>query len=306
MKRVLVLGGLGMLGHEIVRHLSARQHTTVALRRAAEVWPATLPAVTVIGGVDLDDAAAMQRLLDQCTPDVVVNCVGIIKQKDPASQLVHRTNAELPLRLQQACGRAGMRLVHFSTDCVFSGNADPRRPDGYNEDHVPDPVDLYGRTKLAGEVAGPGCLTLRTSFIGREITSRVSLMEWLFSQKGQTISGYKRALYSGLSTTTAAALVADLIERRPDLDGLWHVGGEAISKFDLLRLAVERGELDIELTPQSEFACDRRLDSARFTAATGWRAPSWTEMVDQVLAQPAHALNERASIAIRPLARRRT
>jgi dTDP-4-dehydrorhamnose reductase len=306
MKRVLVLGGLGMLGHEIVRHLSARQHTTVALRRAAEVWPATLPEVSVIGGIDLTKTDAMKRLLDKCAPDVVVNCVGIIKQKDPVSQVVHRTNAELPLRLQQACKRIGARLIHFSTDCVFSGAPEPQRPNGYNEDHVPDPVDLYGRSKLAGEVAGPDCLTLRTSFIGREIASRVSLMEWLFSQKGQTISGYERALYSGLSTTTAAALVADLIERQPDLDGLWHVGGEAISKFDLLRLAVERGKLGIELKPQSEFACDRRLDSARFRAATGWSAPSWPEMVDQVLAQPAHALNERASIAIRPLARQRT
>lgn len=305
MKRVLVLGGLGMLGHEIAWHLSGRQHTTVALRRAAEVWPATLPAVTVIGGVDLNDAATMQRLLDQCAPDVVVNCVGVIKQKDPVSPLVHRTNAELPMRLQQACARTGTRLIHFSTDCVFSGNAEPRRPDGYNEDHVPDPVDPYGRSKLAGEVAAPGCLTLRTSFIGREITSRVSLMEWLFSQRSRTISGYRRALYSGLSTTTAAALVADLIERHPELNGVWHVGGEAISKFDLLRLAVERGRLDIEVKPQDEFACDRRLDSARFAAATGWRAPSWPEMVDQVLAQPTHVLNERAGIAIRPLARQR-
>lgn len=290
MTRVLILGGLGMLGHELARTLSDHLDVGVAIRRPADAWPSSLPQVAVTGGTDLLIPDAASRLFDAARPDVVVNCVGAIKQKSMAELDAFAINAELPRLLARACAAHGARFIHFSTDCVFSGGPTPARALGYTEQHTPDPVDLYGRSKLRGEIGGSGCLTMRTSFIGREIEGHVSLTEWLFAQAGKSIRGYRGALYSGFSTTAMAALVRELIQRHPDLSGIWHVSAEAISKYDLLNLLIQRGRLDIALTPDSDFQCDRRLDSTRFRQVTGWTSPSWEEMVDQVLSQPRHSL----------------
>ena len=290
MTRVLILGGLGMLGHELARTLAGHVEVCVAIRRPAAAWPATLPRVAVTGTTDLLAPDAALRLLDAVTPDVVVNCVGAIKQKSMTEADALAINAELPRMLARSCTARGARFIHFSTDCVFSGGPTPVRPLGYSEQNTPDPVDLYGHSKLRCEVGGRGSLTMRTSFIGREIEGHVSLAEWLFAQAGKQIRGYRGALYSGFSTTTMAMLVRELIQRHPDLSGVWHVGGEAISKFDLLQMLIQRGKLDIALQPDTEFQCDRRLDSTRFRHATGWSVPKWDEMVDQVLSQPRHSL----------------
>jgi dTDP-4-dehydrorhamnose reductase len=290
MTRVLILGGLGMLGHELARTLAGHVEVCAAIRRPTAAWPATLPRVMVTGSTDLLAPDAALRLLDAVKPDVVVNCVGVIKQKSMTEADALAINAELPRMLARSCAARGARFIHFSTDCVFSGGPTPLRPRGYSEQHTPDPVDLYGHSKLRGEVGGRSCLTMRTSFIGREIEGHVSLAEWLFAQAGKSIRGYRGALYSGFSTTTMAMLVKELIQHQPDLSGIWHVGGEAISKFDLLQMLIQRGQLDIALQPDTEFQCDRRLDSTRFRQATGWVAPGWAEMVDQVLAQPRHRL----------------
>lgn len=292
MTRVLVLGGLGMLGHEVARVLSKDWDVAAAIRPPAAVWPSTLPGIHVIGGNDLTDQRALLGVLATARAEVIINCVGVIKQKPADDHSTWRVNVELPANLYRLCAERGLRLIHFSTDCVFSGAREPHREYGYTENHVPDPVDFYGQTKLAGEEASDaaGCLTLRTSFIGREITSHVSLVEWLLRQEGKTVNGFRHALFTGVSTTTMARLVDRLLRSHSDLAGLWHVSAAPISKYELIKLLIERGRLDVHLTIDENFFCDRRLNSSRFATATGWRAPSWPEMVDEVLSQPLHML----------------
>jgi dTDP-4-dehydrorhamnose reductase len=179
------------------------------------------------------------------------------------------------------CETIDARLIHFSTDCVFSG-----AEGAYTEDDPSDAQDMYGRTKFLGEVGGPAALTLRTSIIGRELTRRSSLLEWFLDQDGQKVKGYRRALYAGLTTNRMSHLVGDLIEHHPDLTGLFHVAGPWISKYDLLIQVRDAFGLSIEIDPDDEVAIDRTLDGSRFEAATGFCPPTWREMVTELANDP--------------------
>jgi dTDP-4-dehydrorhamnose reductase len=181
------------------------------------------------------------------------------------------------------CARRGIRLIHVSTDCVFSG-----RRGSYTERDEPDPVDLYGRSKLLGEPSGPGVLTLRTSMIGWELSGRrQGLLEWFASQAGATVDGYTRAIFSGPTAPVLARVIVDVAERHPNLEGLWHVGAEPIAKHDLLLRLRDALALPVEVAPKDEVVIDRSLDSSRFRAETGWSSPSWDEMVAELAATRA-------------------
>jgi dTDP-4-dehydrorhamnose reductase len=229
--------------------------------------------------VDAKRIETVRDVVEQVRPNVMINCIGVVKQRrealDPILSIT--INSLFPHQLAACCRRVGCRLIHFSTDCVFSG-----RKGNYTEDDLSDPPDLYGRSKLLGEVAGPGCLTLRTSIIGRELRNRQSLVEWFIRQRGGEVEGYQRAIYSGLTTHAMARLVGDLIEFHPHLEGLWHVSADPIDKFSLLHLLNEQLKLGIRIKPQTDFRCDRSLDSTRFREAVGFRPPSWPEMIKEL------------------------
>ena len=279
--RILVLGGDGMLGHELCRCWRPRHEVWITLRqgRAAYAAHGELLGERTLFDLDvrrLDDVLAA---LVAARPELVVNGVGIVKQRPAALELLPsmEVNALFPHRLARACAAAGARLVHLSTDCVFSG-ARGR----YTEADPPDPVDLYGRTKLLGEVAAPGVLTLRTSIIGLELGRAGSLVEWFLAQRG-TVRGYRRAIYSGVTTTEMARAVERLALEAPELHGVWHLSAEPIDKHDLLtRLARRLGRDDIQIVPDDTVACDRSLDSSALTGRTGWRAASWDSMLDEL------------------------
>jgi len=276
--RVLVLGAAGMLGHKLLQRLRTDHEAAGTIRDAAPNagLSRALPGVKLYPGVDASDLASLERAVDDWNAQVLVNCIGIIKQSKAASDPLPSIaiNSLLPHQLAQIAAARGARLVHFSTDCVFSG-----RRGNYVEGDEPDPVDLYGRSKLLGEVAAPNALTLRTSIVGRELRGHLGLIDWFLSQRGGRINGYVRALYSGLTTLAAADLVAWLIRAHPALQGLWQVSGEPISKFDLLQIVKRVYRLDIDIAPDEQFVCDRRLDSTRFRQRTGWRPPSWADMI---------------------------
>jgi dTDP-4-dehydrorhamnose reductase len=218
------------------------------------------------------------RAIAAVKPDVVVNCIGIVKQLDAAHDPVPSisVNALFPHRLAALVQAADARLLHVSTDCVFSG-----RGGGYTEADEPDPVDLYGRTKLLGEVVGAGALTVRTSIVGRELGTTQGLLEWFLAQSGP-VRGYARAIFSGVTTEALAEVLAEIAAHHSALSGVWHVASEPITKLELLhRLAHTFGHA-VAIEPDDRLAIDRSLDGSRFVAATGIETPSWDDMLAQL------------------------
>jgi dTDP-4-dehydrorhamnose reductase len=209
-------------------------------------------------------------------PDAVVNCIGIIKQFKEAHEYLPSItiNALFPHRLTELARATGTQMIHVSTDCVFSG-----RKGSYTESDVPDAEDLYGRTKHLGEVTGPGCLTLRTSIVGRGLRRGPGLIDWFVSQRGGIVNGYARVIYSGLTTLVFGEVIADVLERHPDLEGLWQVSSDPISKYELLGLANQAMGLGIQINRDETIVNDRSLDSSRFQKRTGFKAPAWPEMI---------------------------
>lgn len=278
--KVVILGATGMLGHTLLTQFSERNnmdvHATVRSTEGLSRWFAAGLLVKVHGGVDADNFDSILRVLGEVRPDVVINCVGIIKQlpiaKDPVFSI--SINALFPHRLALACKAAGARLIHISTDCVFRGDKGH-----YTEADPSDADDLYGRSKFLGEVADPHCVTLRTSIIGHELTGGYGLIDWFLAQEG-TVKGFTKAIYTGFPTVEMARIIADYVLPDKGLSGLCQVSSEPISKYDLLRLVAERYGKRIEIEPHDEFICDRSLESSRFRAITGYTPPPWPEMVD--------------------------
>jgi dTDP-4-dehydrorhamnose reductase len=278
--KILVLGSVGMLGHKVCDAIGDRFEVWGTLREnsAEPFCRDLLKEDCIIAGVDVSNFSSVRNALERSRPDAVVNCIGIVKQRDEAKQAIPsiQVNALFPHQLAELCGDLGVRVVQISTDCVFSGSRG-----NYSEIDVPDPVDLYGRTKLLGELSHSHCLTLRTSIIGWQLNNHSGLLSWFALQRGKRIKGYKHAIYSGFSTAVLAQLIGDLIETRPDLHGLYQVASEPISKYDLLtRLRDALGWKDIIIESDDQFFCDRSLVVTRFTSATGWRSPSWDSMLE--------------------------
>ena len=285
MTRLLILGAAGMLGHKLWQTAAPRGDAWATLRRRpAHAGAARLfDEGRVLQGVDIGRLETVTQALDHVQPTVVVNCVGIIKQlaaaKDPVASIA--VNALFPHQLAQICGARGIRLLHISTDCVFVGTRG-----GYREEDVTDATDLYGRTKALGEVTGPGCVTLRTSIIGRELAGASGLVEWFLRRRGGYADGYSGAIFSGVTTIELSRLVLEVIDRHPALTGLYHVSAAPIAKFDLLSLLNDAFNAGVALTARDEPKIDRSLDSQRFRDATGYRPPTWGAMVRELASDP--------------------
>jgi dTDP-4-dehydrorhamnose reductase len=279
--RILIFGGDGMLGHELLRSWKDRHEVWVTLRQGKSAYAAyeALFGDRVLFDVDVRRLQDVVDAVAAAKPQAIVNAVGIVKQRAAAKETIPslEVNALFPHRLAQVCAAAGARMVHMSTDCVFSGQKGQ-----YVETDTPDAEDLYGRTKLLGEVAEPHCLTLRTSIIGLELGRHGSLIEWFLAQRGR-IKGFRRAIYSGLTTSEMARAIEHLLVEEPALGGLWHLSPDPIDKHDLLtRLARRLGRNDVEIVPDDEFVCDRSLDSSALRARTTYRVPPWDAMLDEL------------------------
>ncbi len=282
--RLLILGGSGMLGHQLWRGLHAQHDTWVTLRRPVADFAVhnLFDEAKAIQFDDITDDTALERALGQAKPEAVINCVGLIKQRDEASDeaLTLRVNAEFPHRLAKRCGEAGARLIHFSTDCIFAGTKG-----NYTESDPSDAADLYGQSKHQGEVADAHSVTLRTSVIGHELATNLALLDWFLSQRGQAISGFTKAIYSGFTTLEMARIVDRILTQHPALSGVWHVASEPISKFALLQLCREKLGWEGVIEPNDEFVCDRSLNADRFNQATGYTPPSWEAMISELAQQ---------------------
>jgi len=279
--RVLILGGSGMLGHKLWQVCNDRFDTWVTVRASYRAYAKynLFGPQRLLGGVDAFNFDTVVRALASAQPDVVINCIGIVKQvaaaKDPFISLT--LNSLFPHKLANLCRAAGARLIHISTDCVFSGSKGM-----YTEDDVSDAEDLYGRTKFLGEVSAPGCLTLRTSIIGRELQTTNGLIEWFLSNRGGKVRGYTQAIYSGFTTLAISDIIANVIEHHSDLSGIYHVSSESINKYNLLCLLRDAYQMQVEIEPYPEVCIDRSLDSSRFRAATNFTPPTWDAMIQAI------------------------
>lgn len=279
--KVLVLGATGMLGNAVLRlfaqspdyEVTGSARSTSALR----LLPADLSA-RVVCGVDVENTDSLISLFTKVRPDVVINCIGLIKQladaNDPLAAIP--INSLLPHRLARLCGLAGARLVHMSTDCIFSGAKGM-----YTEADASDAKDLYGRSKYLGEVDYSHAITLRTSIIGHELSSAHSLVGWFLAQQG-SVRGFRRAIFSGLPTVELARVIRDYVVPHPELHGVYHVSAEPINKFDLLTLISKAYGKTIDIEPDDSLTIDRSLDSSRFRQATDYQPQPWSELVSRM------------------------
>jgi dTDP-4-dehydrorhamnose reductase len=278
-KRIVVLGANGMLGNAVLRFFA--KNPDYEVNGTVRNWSSVLelqnmaPSAGFVSGVDVESLDSLTRMFATVQPDVVINCIGIVKQLADANDplIALPINALLPHRLARLAQVAGARLIHMSTDCVFSG-----AKGNYVESDLPDAYDLYGRSKLLGEVDYPNAVTLRTSIIGHELTGNRSLIDWFLSQTAD-VQGYKNAIFSGLPTVEIARIIHDHVIPNPDLHGLYHVSAEPINKFDLLSLVSKEYGKEIEIHPKDDFRIDRSLNSDRFRLATGFQPEPWPELI---------------------------
>ncbi len=268
-----------MLGHRLLLSLRERHDVAVTLRQERSAY-------TTYGifdehayyGVDVRSQASLIDTFSDFAPEVVINGVGIIKQRPSAKESIPslEVNALLPHRLALLCKVAKARLLHLSTDCVFNG-----KRGNYLETDLSDAEDLYGKSKFLGEVHEPHCLTLRTSIIGPELSRKHSLYEWFLGQTG-TIKGFSRAFYNGFTTLEMARILEKMIVDHPAASGVYQVSSEPIDKYSLLLLCRDYLKKEITINEDSEFHCDRTLDSGRFRKEFNYRPPTWDAMISEM------------------------
>lgn len=278
-KKILVLGASGMLGNAMLRVLtenpSWQAYGTLRSEGAKRFFEDAV-AARLISGIDVEQPDSLVQAFNQVRPDVVINCIGLVKQLAEADDPLQAVpiNTLLPHRLARLCELAGARLIHISTDCVFSGNRG-----AYRETDFSDANDLYGRSKYLGEVDYPHAITLRTSIIGHELQSAHGLINWFLAQDKQC-KGYTRAIFSGLPTVVLAQIIRDVVIPRPELHGVYHVAAEPIAKYDLLNLVARVYGKQIDIVPDDQLVIDRSLNAARFRDATGYVAPAWPQLIE--------------------------
>lgn len=275
-----------MLGHKLLQIWREKFEvwTTVRPTHFSDRQSEILNQNKIIYGVDAEKFGSVHSAVNKVCPDVIVNAIGIIKQVSTSNNVVKTltVNSIFPHQLANLVQSSQIRLINISTDCVFSG-----KKGNYREADVADAIDLYGKSKNLGEViSSDNCLTIRTSIIGRELTTRHSLVEWFLSQSGKKIKGYKNAIFSGFPTIFIAEIIADLIVNHKEMKGLYHVSSQPISKFDLLVLLKKAFQIDVGIEPFEEFKINRSLDSTKFRRETGFQPASWKDMIKKMANDP--------------------
>ncbi|MGA2260232.1 MAG: SDR family oxidoreductase [Acidobacteriota bacterium] len=294
--KALILGGEGMLGHKMFQILRARYSDTgcTIFGSLAEPFYRRIDLLQtgfVLERVNAMDLSVLGQTLASLKPEFIVNCIGIVKQREEAKSAIPSItlNSLLPHKLAEYARAWGGRVIHFSTDCVFSGNKGR-----YTEEDPSDAEDLYGRSKYLGEVPDENALTLRTSIIGRELSQFKSLLEWFLAQRGKTTKGFRKVIYSGVTTNYISELVGRVISEHPTLHGLYQVTSPPISKHELLCRLRDAYQLDVEIQPYDGEVSDRSMIGEKFIHATGYRYPTWRELIAQLVNDPTPYKNWRS------------
>jgi len=279
MTTALVLGASGMLGHKMIQILDRNKISVAGTVRSKTIDIEFLKNYNIVGNVNAENFDSVKNAIELVDPDYVINCIGIIKQLPESNNPIksHTMNSVLPHQLATYCTSCGMMLIHISSDCVFDGKVGM-----YRETDVPNATDIYGRTKFTGEVYYKPHLTLRTSIIGRELSSKNGLLEWFLSQKHKSITGYKNAIFSGVTTIELSHLVSIIIKDYNWLSGLYHVASTPISKYDLLYALNDAFNNDTTIKEYYGEVSDRSLSGLRLKKTIQYEPPAWKRMIEEI------------------------
>ena len=276
--KIMILGASGMLGHMIFHKFIQKGYDVVGVVRKKQHY--IPPKARYICNENFCHENILSHIFTTEKPDVVYNCVGIIKQKKQAQDPIYsiKINSLFPHQLNNLCIHHNAKLIHFSTDCVFSGQQGP-----YHVDDTPNPIDLYGQSKWLGEVPNSQhALTIRTSIIGHEYSLGSSLLSWVLKQKNQKIEGYTNATFTGVTTNYLADYVQDIVTTSHHLYGLHHVASEPISKFDLIHMINQQYHLGLTIKKNTSYTINRCLIDTLLHECPSSTSRSWQDMIDDM------------------------
>lgn len=287
MKKVLILGLAGMLGHQVWRKFHSKE-----LSNSFDVYGTVRKTKDhykrfnlghedhIIENLDVSDFIALEKKLNEIKPDLVINCVGLTLRKKELSDFekCYKVNSMLPQVVGQWCSHHNAKLIHFSTDCVFDG----KKGSVYFEQDLPTALDHYGQSKYLGEAKAGRNLTMRLSIVGREIENKTELIEWIFSQKNQTVNGFGSVWYSGLTTNYVANEVVKVVQQYPDLSGLYQVSSEPITKYELVQKINAKFNLNMTVNRDDNYKSNKSLDCSNYVEKTGFKIPTWDQMIQDL------------------------
>ncbi len=294
--KILILGISGMLGHKAFEILSQNDKYEVfgTIRRKNDIkeyFSESKNVRNIFSGIDACNLNSVLDLIDNQSPDLILNCIGIIKQvKESQNELLSiEINSLFPHKLANHIKGSKIRLVHVSTDCVFSGHKG-----NYLETDNSDAQDLYGKTKFLGELVNySNCITIRTSIIGPELKTKISLLEWFLSQKG-AVNGYVNAIYTGFPTIELINIIENYIIPNSTFSGLYNVSSPLISKFELLKMISKVYKKEIIINPLDEFKNNKSLNCDKFIKDFKFKQKPWSQMVLEMNAD----YNEKNSVSV--------
>ena len=276
--KIIILGVNGMLGNNLFKYFnSKKEFNTIGILRDKERiklndYFLNKKNIFIIKNIFNND---LKETFISFNADIIINCIGIIKQ-NPESLNPYNSisiNSLFPHYLNDLCKEINAKLIHISTDCVFSGSKG-----NYLESDLPDAKDLYGRSKLLGEVDDNESITLRGSYIGEELNNNRGLLSWFLSQKNQ-VKGFKNAIFSGVTASEFARIIEKFVIPNKKLNGIYHVSSDPIDKFSLLKIIKEIYCKDIEIIDDYQLSIDRSLNSYKFREETGYQPLEWEESI---------------------------
>jgi dTDP-4-dehydrorhamnose reductase len=281
--RILILGGNGLIGHKMYQLISNNyQDTWVTLRNnlSSYSYSEIYNSEKVIDKIDLSNFKLLLNQLNVLNPDVVINACGITIRRgiDAFKSNSIILNSALPHFLNEWVVSNNKRLIHFSTDCVFSG-----KKGDYLDNDIKDAIDIYGLTKSMGEVIDSKCaITLRGSMIGRELENKTELLEWFLHQKNNVIKGFTNVIYSGITTVRMAEIILKIINEYPNLSGIYNISSEPISKFDLLKKWNDKFSINATIEIDKNYTSNKNLISDKLFKIIQLEQPIWDDLIHQL------------------------